>query len=138
LNRIHHKGKSDDVCWLFKVDMISKDLEYFKKVDNSINKHLSTELLQYIYINRENIDYATYLSKGYFIGEEAQEISNLASVCRKLQNYHSTWAAEKAQGFISLIAKISSNKWESEVVPAVYAHYSQPVPIPVPVGFPRV
>jgi hypothetical protein len=80
-------------------------------------------LTQYIENNRDNIDYATYLTNGYFIGSGAIESSNRTGVQSRVKLPGMRWNFESIQNVTTLMTKIKSNLWERDVVNAVYQHY---------------
>ena len=114
------------------------DLFYQSKLDNAIKllkisqiKKTNTcleQLLQYINNNIDNIDYAKYRAKGYFIGSGAIESSNKTVLQRRLKYGAMRWHVASAQSVVTLVAKTRSQLWESDVVELVHRHYRQPYP----------
>jgi hypothetical protein len=76
-------------------------------------------LYDYIENNIDNIDYAKYLKKGYFIGSGAVESGNKIVLQRRLKQAGMRWNAKTAQSLLTLISKEESGLWNLEVISAV-------------------
>jgi hypothetical protein len=119
---------SKKVCDLFYESKLDDALKILKKSNNKKNKLLLDQLLQYINNNLDNIDYAKYIAKGYFIGSGAIESSNKTVLQRRLKYGAMRWHVASAQSIVTLVAKRRSQRWESDVVEAIHRHYCQPYP----------
>jgi hypothetical protein len=84
--------------------------------------------LQYLDNNKDNIDYAKYRAKGYFIGRGAIESSNKTVLQRRLKYGAMRWNLPSGQAVVTLVAKARSDLWESKVVQATYDYYGEPYP----------
>ncbi|MDR1079371.1 MAG: hypothetical protein LBQ79_00025 [Deltaproteobacteria bacterium] len=119
-----YKPWSLEICTLLKK---SQTAEALQKIRNLCPKRLSKaphDLIQYIENNIRNIDYATYLANGYFIGSGAIESSKKSVIQRLIKLSGMRWNLEAAQKIICLLTKLKSGRWEEDVVKAVYRHYN--------------
>ncbi|MDR1297020.1 MAG: hypothetical protein LBO05_06545 [Deltaproteobacteria bacterium] len=76
LDEKKYKPWAEKVSKLFKKSKINEAITEIKSVKPSLLKKASFDLLEYINNNRDNIDYATYMRKGFFIGSGAIESAN--------------------------------------------------------------
>jgi hypothetical protein len=127
-NEDKYQKISDLVCDLFKSSQTSEALDVIKKSAKKKDTDLLEKFLTYLDNNKDNIDYATYRSKGYFIESGAIESSNKTVLQRRLKYGAMRWIVDSAQAVVSLVAKARSDRWESDVVQAVYEHYGQKFP----------
>jgi hypothetical protein len=77
-----------EMCSLLKqskIDTVIKNINFFT------NKEQVNNLINYINNNINNIYYATYIAKGYFIGSEAIENSNKAILQTRLKRPGQRW-----------------------------------------------
>lgn len=98
----------------------------YKEVLKELKKHESLKmpmgtvnLYQYIYNNRNNIDYPTYKANGYFIGSGAIESGNKIVLQSRLKQAGMRWNPQTAQYMLSIKAKEKSGLWNSYVVPFI-------------------
>jgi hypothetical protein len=95
---------------------------------NSLSKQqlskASLNLANYIENNIDNIDYKSYLKKGYFIGSGFIESSNRTVVQNRAKLPGMRWNVESVQSIVTLKAKLRSNRWEEDVVKAIYDKYN--------------
>jgi hypothetical protein len=119
---------SKKVSDLFKTSDTDKAIDLIKR--SSKNKYVPQleNLINYIKNNINNIDYANYRSKGYFIGSGAIESSNKTVLQRRLKYGAMRWNVDSGQAVVTLVAKARSGLWESEVVQAAYNKYGEPMP----------
>ncbi|MDR1111570.1 MAG: hypothetical protein LBP92_12995 [Deltaproteobacteria bacterium] len=119
---------SKKVSDLFKTSDTDKAIGLIKR--SRKNKYVSQleNLINYIQNSRNNIDYASYRSKGYFIGSGAIESSNKTVLQRRLKYGAMRWNVDSGQAVVTLVAKARSGLWESEVVQAAYNKYGEPMP----------
>jgi hypothetical protein len=73
-------------------------------------------LYGYIENNSANIDYPTYIEKGYFIGSGAVESGNKLVLQQRLKQAGMRWNVSSAQPLLTLRSKWESNLWEKDVV----------------------
>jgi hypothetical protein len=124
---------SKKVCSLFYESKITEALNLLKISEGKRDTILLEQLLQYINNNLDNIDYAKYKAKGYFIGSGAIESSNKTVLQSRLKYGAMRWHVASAQSIVTLVTKTRSQLWESDVVEPVHHHYRQPYPvIPLP------
>jgi hypothetical protein len=90
-----------------------------KKLNISTGK-----LTTYIEINKDNIDYPTYIKKGYIIGSGSIESANKTVLQYRLKQAGMSWNIPNAQDVVTLRAKAESGKWFSDVVEPVYKKYN--------------
>lgn len=82
-------------------------------------------LYQYIWNNRDIIDYPTYMAKGYFVGSGAIESGHKTVMQGRIKLAGMRWYQDSAEKLMSLRTKLRSNLWESEVVPLVRTEYGR-------------
>ena len=78
---------------------------------------------QYIENNINNIDYAKYQQKGYFIGSGAIESGNRLVLQQRLKQPGMRWNEYTAQPLLTLRAKFESGLWEKDVVEILKRKY---------------
>ena len=111
-----YKPWAKDVCDTLKKSgykMVLNDLKNIKdvKFDNC-----SVNLYAYISNNVNNIDYATYIENGYFIGSGAIESGNKLILQQRLKQAGMRWNVDTAQPMLTLKTKQESGLWEDDVV----------------------
>ena len=72
-------------------------------------------LYGYISNNIKNIDYSTYVEKGYFIGSGAIESGNKIVLQDRLKRAGMRWNTATAQAMLTLKTKAESNLWFTDV-----------------------
>lgn len=82
-------------------------------------------LYQYIWNNRDIIDYPTYKAKGYFVGSGAIESGHKTVMQERIKLAGMRWYQDSAEKLLALRSKLRSDLWESEVVPLVRREYSK-------------
>jgi hypothetical protein len=115
------KNWAHEMCSLLKqskIDTVIKNINFFTKKEQ-VNK-----LINYINNNINNIDYATYISKGYFIGSGAIESSNKTILQTRLKRPGQRWNVCSAQYLLTLITKYESRLWYPDVVKLVENKFS--------------
>lgn len=80
-------------------------------------------LYQYIWNNRDIIDYPTYKAKGYFVGSGAIESGHKTVMQERIKLAGMRWYQESAEKLLALRTRLRSDLWESEVVPLVRKEY---------------
>jgi hypothetical protein len=123
MDETKYKPWTDEICALLKNSRTGEALGKIKGLSKRQLSKSSQNLAQYIENNIDNIDYATYLAKGYFIGSGAIESSNRTVVQGRVKLPGMRWNMESALNVITLMAKLKSNRWEQDVVNAVHRHY---------------
>ena len=81
-------------------------------------------LRRYIESNIGNIDYASYISKGYFIGSGAIESGNKTVLQNRLKQAGMRWNVATAQNILTLRAKRESQRWQKDVVEPILEKYN--------------
>ena len=95
-----------------KYDLVLRELEPTKgKKPNGC----SVNLYGYITNNMKNIDYATYIEKGYFIGSGAIESGNKLILQDRLKRAGMRWNTATARAMLTLKTKAESNIWYRDV-----------------------
>jgi hypothetical protein len=84
----------------------------------------TVNLQGYIRNNINNIDYAAYIKKGYFIGSGAIESGNKVVLQKRLKQAGMRWNAETAQCLLTLRAKQASGLWHQDVVVPILRQYN--------------
>jgi len=104
-----------DTCAYLKksqYDLVLRELIPYK--DEKPN-NCTVNLYGYITNNIKNIDYATYLNKGYFIGSGAIESGNKIILQDRLKRAGMRWNTKTAQAMLTLKAKAESDTWFRDV-----------------------
>jgi len=110
-----YKPWAADVCDSLRKSRhvsVLRDLKHYnsKKFGNgTVNLHT------YISNNVNNIDYAAYESKGYFIGSGAIESGNKIILQDRLKRAGMRWNVATAQAMLSLKTKAESGLWFADV-----------------------
>jgi hypothetical protein len=114
---------TNDICDLLKKSRTNEAIHKIKKIGKAKLSMASSNIVQYIENNIDNVDYAAYIAKGYSIGSGAIESSNKTVVQRRLKLPGMRWNVKSAQYVITLMTKIKSNRWEQDVVKPIYKKY---------------
>jgi ribosomal protein L22 len=118
--------KSENVCSLIYESKLDDAKEVLTKSCKLKNKDDLEKLLNYLDNNKNNIDYAEYRAKDYFIGSGAIESSNKTVLQRRLKYGAMRWHVKSAQSVVTLVAKSRSGLWMSDVVEPIHLHYGMP------------
>jgi hypothetical protein len=122
LDESKYKPWAKDVCDQLKgsqYPLVLRELEAFK------GKKLEgcpVQLYGYISNNINNIDYAAYEKKGYFIGSGAIESGNKTVLQDRLKRAGMRWNTPTAQAMLTLKAKAESNLWFADVEKPFLTH----------------
>jgi hypothetical protein len=81
--------------------------------DDIIHYDCVVKLYNYMYNNREKIDYAAYVRKGYFIGSGPIESANKVVVQRRCKQSGMRWNLPTAQCMLTLRSTFESGNWYS-------------------------
>lgn len=107
--------------WVKKTMSALKKSKY-KKVLANLETHperkptgCQVNLHGYITNNIKNIDYDTFIKKGYFIGSGAIESGNKTILQDRLKRAGMRWNTSTAQAMLSLRTKAESETWFSDV-----------------------
>ena len=92
-------------------------METKQKGKSTINLH------GYISNNINNIDYASYIKKGYFIGSGAIESGNKTVLQKRMKQAGMRWNVNSAQSLLTLRTKYESGLWHKEVEIPISKHY---------------
>jgi hypothetical protein len=116
LDEKRYKPWAEQVCKALKVGEYQKVLADIGKPKERAERENCTNLYGYIVNNVNNIDYPTYIAKGYFIGSGAIESGNKTVLQQRLKQAGMRWNIESAQPVLTLKAKSESDLWEKDVV----------------------
>jgi len=103
-----------ETCRLLKESQWPIVLEMLKGIKKP--PQCPVDLFGYINNNADNIDYADYISKGYFIGSGAIEGGNKSVLHQRLKQSGMRWNTTTAQYLLSLRSKYKSGLWQPDVV----------------------
>ena len=117
MDEARYRPWTEDVCVALKAGRYKDVLQELGKPRGSRKVSSSpTNLYGYIENNSDNIDYPTYIAKGYFIGSGAIESGNKIVLQQRLKQAGMRWNVASAQPLLTLKAKCESNLWEKDVV----------------------
>jgi hypothetical protein len=111
-----------DICNQLKDSkhrLVLREIESFK---NKKPGGCPVQLHGYISNNVNNIDYATYQKKGYFIGSGAIESGNKIVLQDRLKRAGMRWNTPTAQAMLTLKAKAESGLWFDDVEKPFLSH----------------
>jgi hypothetical protein len=116
---------ADRICKDLKESRFGDVLTELERLDKKHAGRFSFNLSEYIRNNIENIDYAEYIKKGYFIGSDAIESANKTVLQKRLKQAGMRWNTETAQCLLTLRAKQESGLWHQDVVVPVLQLYNR-------------
>jgi hypothetical protein len=116
---------ADRICKDLKESRFRDVLTELERLDKKHAGRASFNLSGYIRNNIENIDYAEYIKKGYFIGSGAIESANKTVLQKRLKQAGMRWNTETAQYLLTLRAKQESGLWRQDVVVPVLRLYNR-------------
>lgn len=105
-----------DICTALKASETKRVIAELATFSNSNLKNCSVNLYLYIQNNINNIDYADYIAKGYFVGSGSIESGNKIVLQQRLKQSGMRWNVTTAQSLLTLKAKQESGLWERDVV----------------------
>ena len=114
MDESRYKPWAKDICGRLKngdFRYVLNELETFDRVPNNS----PINLFGYITNNINNIDYASYEKKGYFIGSGAIESGNKLILQDRLKRAGMRWNPETAQSILTLKSKAESKIWLNDV-----------------------
>ena len=124
LDEDKYKSWANDCCLLFKKSKTNEAIQKIKSTDTTKKKN-KFDLLNYINNNITNIDYDTYINRGWFIGSGAIESANRSVLQQRLKQPGMRWNSSSGQFILSLMSKAKSGLWDKDVVEAVKHHYQK-------------
>jgi hypothetical protein len=132
-----HKDWADMICDFLRDSCFNRALSEINKLGKRSLAKSKFDLTQYLKNNEKNLDYASYIKNGFYIGSGAIESANRTVLQRRMKLPGMRWNLDTAQYLLSLIAKEKSGLWESDVVEATYRHYGveQATQLPWPTGY---
>jgi len=111
MDETKYKPWAKDICKTLKdgeYHMVLKELTVFK--ERNLN-NCPVNLYGYISNNSNNINYAEYEQKGYFIGSGAIESGNKLILQDRLKRAGMRWNVKTAQPILTLKTKVESDLW---------------------------
>lgn len=123
-NEKQSKAWAEHICGLLKTSRHQEVLEKLEPYKNEKICHVNLYL--YIMNNIKNIDYASYINNGYFIGSGAIESGNKIVLQDRLKRSGQRWNPETAQNILALKAKFESGLWDEDVRQLLHAKYNMP------------
>jgi hypothetical protein len=125
----YNKNENKYLAWCHKIceelrksniiSVLSQIKTFEKKIDIKKNK-----LSVYIENNINNIDYASYIKKGYIIGSGAIESANKSVMQIRVKQPGMRWNIDSARYMVALRAKYESNLWFDDVIVPVKMYYN--------------
>jgi hypothetical protein len=124
MNESRYRPWADQICASLKAGGYKDVLrELGKPGVNRKTSDSTVNLYGYIENNSSNIDYPTYIEKGYFIGSGAIESGNKIVLQQRLKQAGMRWNVSSAQPLLTLKAKRESNLWDKDVVVPFTSEY---------------
>jgi hypothetical protein len=87
------------------------------------NRIKNNSLSKFLVYNKDNIDYATYIKKGYDISCGDTAGKNKSALKKRLEEPRKHWHLESAQNIAMLKSKSISSRWHEDVVIPVRDYY---------------
>ena len=117
MNESKYKPWAADVCAALKKKPARESPSRPETIQlkEARKRHGQSLHLYYISNNANNIDYAAYESKGYFIGSGAIESGNKTILQDRLKRAGMRWNVATAQAMLSLKTKAESGLWFADV-----------------------
>jgi hypothetical protein len=117
---------TEEVSKLFKQSETNKAINMIIKDTKTKYKVQLNSVLTYLKNNESNIDYATYRKNGFFIGSGAIESANKVVLQRRLKFGPMIWKIDSSQAVVTLVAKLRSGLWMTDVVRPTYQKFGEP------------
>jgi len=114
MDEARYKPWAKDICNKLKNGDFQYVLNELETVDRAPD-NCPVNLFGYITNNINNIDYAAYEEKGYFIGSGAIESGNKTILQDRLKRAGMRWNTKTAQSILTLKTKAESRRWTSDV-----------------------
>ena len=115
-----HRPWAKDICGKLKKGEFRQVLNELDNV--AVPSSCPVNLFNYITNNINNINYAEYEKKGYFIGSGAIESGNKTILQDRLKRAGMRWNVDTAQALLTLKSKVDSKLWMSDVEKPFLAH----------------
>lgn len=119
LDESEYKIWSKTMCDLLKESRHDIVLKEIKGLGNKLLSKSKFDLHNYISNNKNNIDYAAYIARGWYIGSGAIESGNKTVLQQRLKQAGMIWNKESAQYIVTLMAKAKSSQWITDVIEPV-------------------
>jgi hypothetical protein len=116
MDESRYKPWAEDICAALKAGKYKDVLRELGTSNSRRPVSSSVNLYGYIENNANNIDYPTYIEKGYFIGSGAIESGNKLVLQQRLKQAGMRWNVSSAQPLLTLKSKFESNLWQKDVV----------------------
>ena len=110
-----------DICKKIRKGGFRQVLDELNVVERAPN-NCPVNLFGYITNNINNIDYASYEKKGFFIGSGAIESGNKIILQDRLKRAGMRWNVATAQSLLTLKSKVESKLWKSAVEMPFLSH----------------
>lgn len=118
-----YKPWAERICKALKESRYRDVLQEFDSMDTKQKAKNAINLHGYISNNINNIDYASYIKKEYFIGSGAIVSGNKTVLQKRMKQAGMRWNVNSAQSLLTLRAKYESNLWYEEVEIPISNHY---------------
>jgi hypothetical protein len=123
LDESKYKPWSHQMCKMLKKSKYDEVVKEIKSLGKRLLSKSKFDLVKYILNNKENIDYAAYEERGWYIGSGAIESANRTVLQYRLKQAGMRWNQETGQNIVTLMSKSRSNLWEKEVIEPVMDYY---------------
>jgi len=120
-DELKYRPWAKTICNKLKKGNFQQVLDELKTVDY-VPDNCPVNLHGYITNNINNIDYATYEKKGYFIGSGAIESGNKTILQDRLKRAGMRWNVDTAQALLTLKTKVESKVWMRDVEKPFLSH----------------
>jgi len=121
MDETKYRPWAKDICNKIKKGGFLNVLNELDAIERSPN-NCPVNLFGYIKNNINNIDYAAYEKKGYFIGSGAIESGNKTILQDRLKRAGMRWNVDTAQSILTLKSKAESKLWMSAVERPFLSH----------------
>ena len=110
-----YKPWARKICDLLKKSQYNSVLQVLDACGNKKPNGCPVNLHGYILNNINNIDYAEYEKRGFFIGSGAIESGNKVILQDRLKRAGMRWNTQTAQAMLTLKTKAESGLWHHDV-----------------------
>jgi len=121
MDESRHRPWARDICAKLRKGNSSDVLGELSALER-VPGECPVNLFGYITNNINNIDYAAYEKKGYFIGSGAIESGNKTILQDRLKRAGMRWNVDSAQALLTLKAKVESKLWARDVETPFLSH----------------
>jgi len=123
MDEARYRPWAEDLCERLKASKYAEVLSDLREYRKNPPPNSNVNLYNYIENNINNIDYANYQQKGYFIGSGAIESGNRLVLQQRLKQPGMLWNDDTAQPLLTLRVKYESGLWENDVVDTLKNKY---------------